>query len=184
MTYSSKINLAQVTIEKALLADEAQICNFFELMLIDTFKKNDIWDMEELLKDEIEEKGMFIHEALTEPNTQRHFLVAKLEGNIVGTIAAGPANKDILEGSGGACDGWLEIGTVFVHPDYQGKGLGNLMIEAIETWMKTQSVSQYSLDSGYKLAQKTWTKKYGEPTYLLKDHWAEGADHMIWCVKL
>lgn len=184
MTVSEKFDLSKVIIEKAVLADEAQICSFFELMLIDTFKQNDIWEMQALLHEEIKEKCRFIHESLTEHHTQRYFLVAKFDDKIIGTIASGPANNDILEGSGGQCEGWQEIGTVFVHPNYQGIGVGHLMIQAIEQWLKNQGICHYSLDSGYKLAQKTWTKRYGEPTYLLKDHWAEGADHMIWCVWL
>lgn len=25
-----------------------------------------------------------------------------------------------------------------------------------------------------------WTKKFGEPSYVLKDYWGESSDHMIW----
>ena len=177
-------DLNQVIIEAVSIADEVQICSFFELMIIETFKQNDVWELQELLREEIEEKCRFLHEALMTPSSQRHFLVAKHGGHVVGTIASGPANKDIVEGSRGTCTGWLEIGTVFVHTDYQCLGLGSKMIDEMEKWLMSRGVFQYSLDSGYKLAQRTWTKKYGEPTYLLKDHWGEGADHMIWTVSL
>lgn len=184
MGSSEMFNLNQVQVKPAMLADETQIGIFFECILTDTFKKNNIWEMQDLLQEEIEEKKRFLHEALTDHKSLRHFLIAKLNGEVIGTIAAGPANKDILEGTQNGCAGWLEIGTVFVDPAYQGKGLGKLLISELEFWLMSRGIFQYCLDSGYPKAQTTWTHHYGQPTVLLKDHWAEGADHMIWCVPL
>lgn len=47
---------------------------------------------------------------------ERHCLVAELDGQIIGTIA--------LEGA--------ELCTFFVHPDYQGIGIGSELLTAIE----------------------------------------------------
>ena len=47
-----------------------------------------------------------------------------------------------------------------------------------------RGVEHVSIDSGYSSAQKIWLKKYGEPSYTMKEQWGEGFDHLIWDVKL
>ena len=53
----------------------------------------------------------------------RHFYVAKENGRIVGTGAIGPYCGKTDE----SC-----LYTVFVHPDFQGNGVGRLIMEALE----------------------------------------------------
>ena len=45
------------------------------------------------------------------------------------------------------------------------------------------SFTEFCLDSGYTIAKKIWSKRYGHPTKILKDFWAPGIDHYIWHVK-
>ncbi|EST54920.1 GNAT family acetyltransferase [Brevibacillus panacihumi W25] len=63
------------------------------------------------------------------------------------------------------------IGTVFVHPDFQGQGVANVLLNAIFLTL---------LGNGYTRAQQVWRKKFGEPTYLFPNYWGNGTDHMIW----
>ncbi len=72
----------------------------------------------------------------------------------------------------------------FILPDYQKKGIGTLLLNAILTVLHGQHIEEFALDSGYSQAQKVWKKKLGEPTLVLKDHWGEGADHMVWHCKM
>ncbi len=165
--------------------DIPEIEAFFEFILTDTFERNGYFDLSALKDSEIKLKKEMIRMDLLTENPEHFFLVAKMEdGTIVGTIATGPANEDILECTQNAYEGIPEIGTLFIHPEYQKQGLGSEMIKEIEKYLQLKGHESYCLDSGYKLAQKTWTQKFGEPQYLIKDHWGEGADHMIWKVKI
>jgi GNAT superfamily N-acetyltransferase len=74
----------------------------------------------------------------------------------------------------------VEVGTVFVHPDYQGKGIGNSLLEAIMKHLKNIGLTEFCLDSGYGSAQQIWKRKFGLPDYWQKDFWGEGQDHMVW----
>jgi len=46
---------------------------------------------------------------------------------------------------------------------------------------KGYSFTMYRLGGN---AQKIWINKFGEPEYYLKDYWGEGADHMVWRLKV
>jgi hypothetical protein len=46
--------------------------------------------------------------------------------------------------------------------------------------LQNKGMEEFSFDSGYTNAQKKWSKKFGDPEYLIKDYWNEGYDHMIW----
>ena len=71
-----------------------------------------------------------------------------------------------------------------MNPKYQRKGIGNLMLIRIFNELKHKGIKEFCLDSGYKSAQKVWINKFGEPEYYLKDYWGEGADHMVWRLKV
>jgi GNAT superfamily N-acetyltransferase len=78
----------------------------------------------------------------------------------------------------------VEIGTVFVHPDYQNKGIGSMLLNLIFIELKKNNIKEFCLDSGYKNAQKTWINKFGAPEYHLKSYWGQDADHMVWRVSV
>jgi hypothetical protein len=46
--------------------------------------------------------------------------------------------------------------------------------------LQNKGIEKFCLDSGYAMAQKIWTKKFGEPDYLIKEYWSQRFDHMIW----
>ncbi|MGV2927103.1 GNAT family N-acetyltransferase [Macrococcus capreoli] len=62
-------------------------------------------------------------EMLIERASFTHFYVFRDEDKIVGTGAIGPYWDSLIESS---------LFTIFVLPDYQGKGLGRLIIETLE----------------------------------------------------
>lgn len=176
--------MTDIQIFEAKAQDKDQIFAFFTDILTHTFQENGIWDMQEDLMDEIAEKKSFFLESVEEPEKGRKFLLAKKSNRIIGCVAIGPANDSIVRGSQGQCAGWVELGTVFVHPDFQRKGLGTHLIREMENRLKAQGIHHYVLDSGYPISKQIWTRKYGTPTYVMKDHWGEGLDHLIWCVEL
>jgi len=77
-----------------------------------------------------------------------------------------------------------ELGTAFVRPDYQGQGIGNLLLNSMTQVLIDKGINQFCLDSGYSNAQKIWRKKFGEPDYFIKDYWGEDQHHLIWKINL
>ncbi len=82
--------------------------------------------------------------------------------------------------TGGVLKDLYEIGTVFILPEYQRKGIGSLLLHTMFLTLLSRGITEFCLDSGYRKAQSIWTKKFGEPSHVLKDYWGESSDHMIW----
>lgn len=162
------------------IEDIQKINEFFELVLRDTFRKNHIENLQDLLAEEIECKKEFLAEDFKSNGEKIFFLIAKEGENIIGTVQYGPSNEVIVSASKEKLKNVKEIGTVFVHPEYQGKGIGSKILETIFQSMLKDGIEEFCMDSGYKSAQKIWTNKFGKPEYLLKDYWGEDGDHMIW----
>lgn len=174
-----------ITISKPALQEISPLDEFFQFILTDTFDRNGYDDLTELRDSEIQLKKEMLRGSLESDFSEHFFLIAKLEdGTVVGTISVGPANEDIIECTNHAYEGLLEIGSLFIHPDYQKQGIASRLILEVEKILLAQGIKSYCLDSGYQMAQKTWTQKFGSPQYLIKDHWGEGADHMIWKVEI
>jgi predicted N-acetyltransferase YhbS len=176
--------MKKIEIGRPRIEDIEMINEFFEIVLRDTFERNGISDMEELIIEEIESKKNFLKQDLESGGKNRYFLIAKEEDKIVGSIEYGTPNELIISSTNGKLKDLVEIGTVFVRPEYQSKGIGSQLIMMLCEELRKSGRKEFCLDSGYKTAQKTWTKKLGEPEYILKDYWGEGDDHMIWRVKL
>lgn len=165
--------------------EEAELINeFFKKVLIDTFKRNDIEDLVDTLTEEIRDKRKCLNQDIESNGRDRYFLIAKDNDKIVGSIEYGPSNDLIYSCTNGELKDLVEIGTVFVHPDYQNKGIGSKMLNEIFKRLRAEGIEEFCFDSGYKKAQKTWSKMFGSPEYHLKDFWGKGADHMVWRIKV
>lgn len=155
----------------------------FEDTLIDAFERESI-HMPDLLESEMEEKKAFLMEDLNTGGKARFFLIAEMDGVIAGTICIGASNPLIHEETNGALDKVLEIGTVFVHPDYQKRGIATLMVDSMLAVLLGRGEESFCLDSGYKIAQGIWIKRFGQPEFLNVNKWGEGNPHMIWHKRL
>lgn len=165
--------------------EEVELINkFFQTVLIDTFERNGISDLVELLEEETQDKRRCLSQDIESNGENRYFLIAKVNDMIVGSIEYGPSNDLIISCTNGELKDLVEIGTVFVHPDYQNKGIGSRMLNEIFLEMQRKGIKEFCFDSGYKIAQKTWIKKFGKPEYHLCDYWGENADHMVWRIKV
>lgn len=173
-----------VRIRRPEVSDLNELNIFFEIMIKDTFSKNGFGDELEGIKRELDDKIKYISEDFNTKGKERFFLIACCNDEIVGTIAAGPCSELIRGGTNGELSDVLEIGTVFVKPEFQFKGIGNLLLNAMYLALIGRGVEAVSIDSGYPSAQTIWLKKYGEPNYVMKDQWGEGYDHMIWYMQI
>jgi GNAT superfamily N-acetyltransferase len=169
-----------VEIRRPRMEDMDELNQFFSKVIRDTFDKEGISELLDDMKEEIESKKQYLNNDLDSNGAKRYFLIDLDENGIVGSIEYGPVSELIVTCTEGALREGVEVGTIFVHPDYQRRGLGSLLLNLMLLTLQNRGINEFCLDSGYKNAQKVWRKKFGEPDYLLKDYWGEGSDHMIW----
>ena len=176
--------MMNIEIGRPRLEDIEGINEFFEIVIRDTFEKNGISHLIDTLAEEIETKRVFLNQDIESEGRGRYFLIAKEGDRIVGSIEYGPSNHLIVSCTNGKLKDLVEIGTVYVHPEYQNKGLGKRLLNEIYSELKKNGIKEFGLDSGYKTAQKTWVNRFGKPEYHMKDYWGEGDDHMIWRIRV
>jgi GNAT superfamily N-acetyltransferase len=176
--------LLDVEIRRPRIEDITELNHFFRTVINDTFVKEGIGERLDDICDEIIAKEKYLESDLKSSGMKRYFLIA-LEGDqIIGSIEYGPASELIINCTNNAFRELIEVGTVFVHPDFQRIGLGNMLLNAMYFTLQKKGIEEFCLDSGYSGAQKIWKKKFGEPDYLLMNYWGEGYDHMIWRIKV
>ena len=176
--------MRNIEISRPKFKDIGMITEFFEIVIRDTFERNGIGHLVDLISDEIQDKKRCLNQDLESDGKNRYFLIAKEDDKIVGSIEYGPSNDLIISCTNGDLKDLVEIGTVFVHPDYQKKGIGSRMLNLLFEELRKNGIKEFCLDSGYKSAQKIWINKFGNPKYHLKDYWGEDADHMIWRINV
>ncbi|MGN7166515.1 GNAT family N-acetyltransferase [Paenibacillus cellulositrophicus] len=176
--------MGKLEIRRPKAADVEAIHTFFRLVITDTFEKEGIADLHDDIEHEIASKQDYLRQDLESQGRQRYFLIAWMEGKIAGTIEYGPSSSLIDESTGHALRDVIEVGTVLVHPELHGQGIGSTLWSTILLTLQARGISQFCLDSGYRDAQRIWTRKFGEADYVLANHWGEGQHHMIWSRKV
>ena len=176
--------MINIKIRRPKIEDIQELNQFFRIVIIDTFNKEGIGDKLEGINNQIEIKEKYLINDFESNGEKRYFLIALNKEKIIGSIEYGPASGLINNCTNNDLKGLTEIGTVFVHPDYQKMGIGNLLLKKMYITLQGKGIEEFCLDSGYISAQKIWKKKFGEPDYLLNDYWGKGYDHMIWKIKV
>jgi GNAT superfamily N-acetyltransferase len=173
-----------IEISRPKTDDYKELTQFFSKVIKDTFVKEGLSSLHDDLKKEIVAKSDYLQSDYESSGTERYFLIAKEGQTIVGTIEYGHSSELIYRTTDGALKDVYEIGTVFVHPGYQRRGIGSLLLNIMLLTFLNRGIEEFCLDSGYANAQKIWTRKLGNPDYWLKDYWGKGLDHMIWKKKV
>ncbi len=172
--------MGSIEIRRPKIEDTPKLHTFFRKVITDTFASEGIPDLLDDIEREIESKKTYLKNDFDSNGKNRYFLIALDKNKIIGTIEHGPASELIYHSTDRSWKKLQEIGTVFVHPDHQRQGIGTLLLNVMFLTLLTKEIKEFCLDSGYTNAQKIWTKKFGDPDYLLKDYWDEGYHHMIW----
>ncbi|MEH7335039.1 GNAT family N-acetyltransferase [Neobacillus drentensis] len=181
--WSGSVEL-NVEIRRPRIEEMNELNQFFRKVITDTFTKEGIGEKLVDIENEIKLKKKYLARDFESHGAERYFLIAITEDQIIGTIEYGPASDLICNCTNNAYKGLMEVGTVFVHPDYQRMGIGNMLLKAMYFALQAAGKKEFCLDSGYKSAQTIWKKKFGNPGYLLKDYWDKGYDHMIWKIRV
>ncbi|QPC45534.1 GNAT family N-acetyltransferase [Mangrovibacillus cuniculi] len=169
-----------VTLRRPTVTDVHILHRFFELMIFDTYEKDGIGDKVEDIQQEIEEKKTYLEVDFRSNGKDRFFLLAFLDDELIGTIEYGPPNSLIQEWVEEDPQTFVEVGTVYIHPSYQQKGVGSFLVKSMLVELHAKQMTRFYLDSGFIAAQQVWCKKFGAPTIHLKDYWGKDRDHMIW----
>lgn len=162
------------------MVDCEELRRFFQFVVVDTFEKEGISHLVHDREQEIDDKCNYLRMDLDTDGKDRYFYLALHNEKIIGTIEYGPSSSLIHHLTNGALDRIPEIGTVFVHPNFQRQGVANVLLNAVFLTLLGKGVQEFCLDSGYTNAQQVWRKRFGEPTYLFPNYWGSGTDHMIW----
>jgi len=176
--------MINIEISRPKYEDIELINEFFKIVIRDTFERNKISHLKDLMIEEFEDKRRRLNQDLKSNGKNRYFLIAKEGKKIVGSIEYGPSSQLVISCTRGELKELIEVGTVYIHPDYQNKGIGNMMLNLIYIELHKKGIKEICLDSGYKSAQKIWINKFGNPKYNLKDYWGEDNDHMIWKINV
>ncbi|WP_242218375.1 GNAT family N-acetyltransferase [Bacillus cereus group sp. BfR-BA-01380] len=174
--------MCNVEIRRPRIEDIEEINQFFSTTIKNTFAREGLSELLDDIENEIDNKKEYLKCDFDSNGKNRYFLIAADTNcnKVIGTIEYGPASELINNCTNQVLKDLPEIGTVFVHPDYQRRGIGNLLLNTMFLTLLSKGIKEFCLDSGYTNAQKVWKKKFGEPDYLLKDYWGDRYDHMIW----
>ena len=138
----------------------------------------------EVIEAEVENKKKVLEAALNKEKTGIMVLIAKINDEVIGTIAFGPCSEVIRQCTNDEFSNVGELGSLFTLPKYQGKGIGSALIKEMISTLGKRGIKEFCLDSGYRQAQKRWLRKFGKPYIIVKDYWAPGIDNMVWLCKI
>lgn len=171
--------MKNIIIEAPKVGEENEIERFFEITINAAFEEQGVGHLTEFIAEEVESKMQMVRNFL-EGSKEYYFMIAKIEDSIVGTISFGSCGNIIRQ----CCEGQLndvgELGSLYVLPRHQDQGIGSKLINSLILHLKQNQIENFCLDSGFKKAQKRWTRKFGEPYKIMKDYWGPSSDHFIW----
>lgn len=181
--------LTGLSIVEATSADREAIKALFKTVMFDLYQREGILEtFEEELYAELREKGAALDEHINSRGAVPYFMVAKLDGQCVGTFALTLPNDLITDNL--PLEGMMqlpmapEVSSVFVLPNMQGKGIGEALLAEAKAAVRRKNLAGFYLDCGYPNSQPYWIKQLGQPSKILENQWGEGLHHMIWQVVL
>jgi Acetyltransferase (GNAT) family. len=167
-------------ITKLEMNDFESVCHLFDTTVAYAYGKEGIGHLKEEICKEAERKKKMFLDSLVKPESGILFLVAKKEGRVIGSISFAPCGDDIRSCTSHKLDAVGELGSLYILPEFQGRGIGSALIHAMIRHIHSLGIEQFCLDCGYKHAQQKWLRKFGEPDIVAKDYWGKGSDHMVW----
>lgn len=162
------------------LNDFNELMRVYGITIRQAFENEGVGYLEDEIVDEINGKKKNLMAYFKGNSNKSIYLIKVINDQIVATISFGPIGKETLEFVPLDFPSEGELGGLYVLPEFQNQGIGRQLISEMINCMKEKNIDFFSLDSGYKMAQLKWLKKFGEPYKIVKEYWGEDTDHMIW----
>ncbi|OKP80027.1 GCN5 family acetyltransferase [Paenibacillus sp. P3E] len=176
--------VSQLSINSLTQDNIQSVLQLFKASISDAFEQEGLGHLQEDIQHEVEKKKLMAEASLDSKHSDPYFLVAQLDGAVVGTISFAPCGEDIQSCTGHQLDDVGELGSLYILPRYQGQGVGSALIKELMAYLRKQGLDQFCLDSGYTRAQTRWLQKFGEPYITVKDYWGPDSVHMVWLCKV
>jgi GNAT superfamily N-acetyltransferase len=174
----------KISIKRPDIKEKQHIYSLFDTTIRHTFKGEGIEEGFELIGELIDDQKALIDSDFETDGRDVFFLVAECGGEIAGTICHRPCSDIIIDCVGKQAKGRQEIGSVYILPRFQRKGISKLLLNAMYITLISRGIGEFYLDTGYTQAKEVWRKALGEPSLIMKDYWGEGISHHIWHKKL
>ena len=173
-----------VHIRPLRIDDISHLKNLFEKTISEIFERNNIEDKSEI-EHEIIDKIDKVSKAIFEEESIARFFVVEIENTIVGIAGFSLINNDIKNNfeNNENNENSYELGTVYVLPEFQRKGIGSLLINTVLENIKNMGIHEFYLDCGYRTSQSYWIEKFGKPYVNIENRFGNNQDYMIWKVK-
>jgi len=160
----------------------ADLSTLFRESIEDTCQKNHIFDRS-IVEAEVAEKISKLERYLHCPVDGEAMLCVLAQGRPVAVGGYFPCAGDILA-HGDATTADVEIGSLYVAPLSQGRGIGRLVFEELKGQIRATGRHQAFLDSGYPSSQSYWRKQLGEPHRDTESPFGPAFRYQIWRVEL
>lgn len=160
--------------------DIPSVSNLFKVTIADAFEREGLGHLQADIRQEITAKIRKANDSLNPLETDVYFWVARADGIIIGTVSYAPCGEDIRNCTDNRLSAVGELGSLYVLPGNQGKGVGSALIDEVMGFFRKRGISEFCLDSGYKRAQDRWLRKFGTPYAAVQDYWGPGSVHMVW----
>lgn len=172
--------ITKLLITRPVKDDIKSAYSVFEASIADAFEKDGLGHLKTDIVREIEQKKQQFKSSIDNSDSHIYFLVAKIANDVIGTISFGSCGDDIRKCTENELDTVGEMGSIYVLPCFQDKGVASALIYAMTEHLYKSGIKQFFIDSGYKHAQQRWLRKFGKPYKTVKNYWNENGDHMVW----
>ncbi len=170
-----------IKIVRPVKADFEELKRLFTASIHDAFRREGI---DKTFSDEIPGDIQFQLDALQRDfdsdGREEHYFIAKLDSRIVGTCAIGTTSGGVMRAFKLAAPTIPEMKSLYVLPEYQGRGIGLSLIDHTLEYMQEAGMDEFLFECGYKIAQALWMRRFGEPAIVKQDYFSEGAHLMFW----
>jgi len=145
MKNKKRINIHKVLTRRPFVEDKHKLHTLFWEVIKDTYYREGFHHFSEQMKEILVEKKKYLDTDFSSNGTDRYFLIAELDQQIVGTIESGPSSKLLNECTNNKYKNTIELGTVFVVPEYQKLGIGSLLMNAMCKKLADENVNEICL---------------------------------------
>ncbi len=169
-----------IVISRPQNKDISELKSFIKTVTTFAFANDGYPYEDEELQNLIKKKIALLNLDFSSSGQKAYFLIAKMKNKIAGCISSSEVSEIIKNNLSINYDHVPEITTVYVLPDFHHQGIATILLNAMFISLLKDGVKECVWDAGYKKSQSFWIKKFGNPTVVLKDHWAKGFNHLIW----